>query len=74
MSNPGTIQPSGPLVVAAGAIPSFLITPGQGFDILNAKVDGVSVTVTDNHNGTYTYIFPPVHMSHALVVTVIPNV
>jgi hypothetical protein len=73
MSSFGSIIPPGPLVVADGATPSFLITPGQGLGLVDATVDGTSVTVTDNHDGTYTYIFLPVHGNHALVVTVAPN-
>jgi hypothetical protein len=69
----GTIQPPGPVTVADGATPTFTITPMTGFTVDVAKVDGTTVPVTDNHDGTFTYTFLPVHGNHALVVTVMAN-
>jgi hypothetical protein len=73
MSALGTIVPPGPLTVAAGATPAFVITPSQGLGIDTCTVDGIPVTVTDHHDGTYTYTFTPVHANHLLVVTIIAN-
>lgn len=73
MGTLGNIQPPGPLTVAAGATPSFLITPSSGLAITNTTVDGTPVTCTDNHDGTYTYVFPPVQGNHTLIVSVAPN-
>ncbi len=68
MSNPSTIIPPGPLVVADGATPSFLIKPAVGYLIFSATVNGNMVSPFNNGDGTYTYTFPPVHGDQALVV------
>ena len=67
MSVPGTIVPSGPLVVADNSTPSFLVTPSPGWALNAVKVDGLPVPLINNFDGTYTYIFPSVHANHALV-------
>ena len=79
---PVTITPSGPLVVADGATPSFLIkapggtvktakTAGTGFSLFDVQVDGSTVVPTNNGDGTYTYTFPPVHGNHTLTARVV---
>lgn len=61
----GTITPSGPVIVNAGANQSFGSTPNSGFQILDVLVDGVSVgpvtlygftNVTANHTIAVSFV------------------
>jgi hypothetical protein len=69
----GSIIPPGPVTVSDGATPTFTIIPGAAYTIDVVTVDTIPVSVTDNHDGTFTYTFLPVHGNHALVVTVAVN-
>ena len=60
----GSISPAGATSVYKGNDQSFTITPVSGYQIADVKVDGKSVTITDN-----TYTFKNVNANHTITVT-----
>ena len=59
----GTIDPSGPVVVADGADQTFTITPDAGYVVADVRVDGASVGVVT------TYTFSHVITNHTIAVS-----
>jgi hypothetical protein len=48
----GSISPSGEVVVNEGEDKTFTITPNQGYQILDVKVDGISIGVVSSYTFT----------------------
>jgi len=59
----GSISPSGDMVVANNAQPTFNITPASGYEIWDVNVNGTSV------GSVASYTFPPVTANQTIVVT-----
>jgi len=59
----GTISPSTPQTVNAGATPTFTFAPAAGYELWKVEVDGVAVTPLP----TTSYTFEPVVASHTIV-------
>ncbi|MFZ2500970.1 MAG: immunoglobulin-like domain-containing protein, partial [Minisyncoccia bacterium] len=61
----GSIAPSGTIIVATGATPSYVITPNAGFDVATVIVDGASVATSS------PYTFAAVAANHTIAVSFI---
>jgi hypothetical protein len=59
----GAIAPSGTLVVADGATPSYTITPNTGYHVQNVLVNGSSVGAVTN------YTFSAIHANQTISAT-----
>ena len=63
----GSINPNGAVVVAEGADKTFTITPSNGYQIADVKVDGTSVGAVS------TYTFTDVQGNHTIEATFKPK-
>ena len=77
LSGHGTISPSTPQTVSAGATPTFSFTPDSGYHVAEVTVDGAAVTLT----ATNQYTFPAVTADHTITaefaagdITITPSV
>jgi len=64
----GTISPNGAVVVDEGADQTFTFNPNNGYEIDKVRVNGTSVSVTDN-----VYTFTNVTAGHMINVTFKPK-
>ena len=77
----GTITPSGEVTVEEGKSQAFTITPNEGYQIADVKVDGVSVGAVATYtlsnvkaNATITVTFDVVPPTHVCAPTVVAKV
>ncbi len=71
----GSISPSGTVAVNSGAVQTFSIIPGQGYQIADVQVDGVSVGATGSYTFSEVGADHTISASFALnTYTIIPNV
>lgn len=67
----GTISPSGSVIVGEGADKSFIMTPNEGYDIAEIKIDGQAVELADivDEDGIAAYTFENITADHTIEVT-----
>ena len=67
----GSIDPAGAVTVAEGADETFTMTPDQGYEIAEVKVDGQAVDLQDilDKDGTASYTFTKVDGDHTIEVS-----
>lgn len=67
----GTISPSGSVIVGEGADKSFIMTPNEGYDIAEIKIDGQAVKLADivDEDGIAAYTFENITADHTIEVT-----
>jgi len=65
----GAIAQATPLIVSAGATPTFTFAPDLGYHVGAVTVDGVGVTMTSSN----AYTFPAVMADHAISVAFAVN-
>jgi parallel beta-helix repeat protein len=59
----GSISPSGEVVVSSGSDQTFTITPAEGYQVADVKVDGASI------GALASYIFADIRSNHTLEVS-----
>ncbi len=66
----GSVSPSDPVVVDVGGSQTFTLTPDAHYHIDQVLLDGTTpLSITDNHNGTFSCTVSNVTADHAIGVT-----